>query len=202
MARFTAGRPGFRPGRRGSIFAALCFLGMLFGLGSLVMALSGQSSTARNVQATMVQGRYAGELAESALDECLAEFPRLMLSRTGGKDMRAVLMGQTLSAKVSPEQLGGAATFTYDPKRTLKMLEKERLGIKVMPVVVQLLYYSTLQNYGEVDITSYASFKLSGGRELFRRVTARHYFILNTDGRSFRINPVASQCLVDRSSES
>jgi hypothetical protein len=186
--------------RRGSILAAFLFLGLLLGLGILVMALSGLSSTTRQVQETLAQTRYAAELAESCVDECLADFTQVMGQRTGGRDMRAQLMSSSQSGKVPPESMDGGANFSYAPRRTLKLVDSGGIPVKLSPVTVQLLYYSTLQNYGEVDISAAASCCIGTGRNSDRRVTGRYFFVLNADGRTFRVNPVASQCVVDRSS--
>jgi hypothetical protein len=200
MGNLHGGGPVERP-RRGSILASFSCLGLLLALTVLVMALSNQSSTTRLVQESLGQNRYAAELAESCLDECLADFTQTMVQRTAGRDMRSALMSAAQGGRVPPGAIGGAATFSYVPRRTLALINADCKWVTLSPVVVQLLYYSTLQNYGELDISATASSKIGGRRKSFRRITSRYYFVLNTDGRTFRVNPVASQSLVDRSSD-
>lgn len=190
------------PGGRGAFATGIIFIGMVLGVAVVVMALSTQSTTARSAQASTTMGRYAAELAESAVDECLADFTDFLAQKIPGQDPRQLLLDRAQGGVVPTAALtGGAPSWAYAAERTEKMQKDGRTGIKISPVTVRPLYYSTVQNYGEVEISCFATYRLMGLRELYRRVTARHWFVLDADGRTFRINPVASSAIVDRSPE-
>lgn len=181
---------------------AVAFVGMILGVAVVVMSISSQSSGARSAQASVTMGRYAAELAESAVDECLADFTTFVETKFTGKDPRALFLEKASGGVVPAEAITGDAAWTFPPERTEKLIKDTRAGVKLSPVNVRPLYYSTVQNYGEVELSVFATYRLGGARELYRRVTARHYFVLDADGRTFRINPVAFSSLLDRSADS
>ena len=96
----TRERARARPGRRAFV-TGIVFLALIMGAAALVMALSSQSSTARSAQASSTQGRYAAELAESALDECLADFTSFLTEMMNGQDPREMLIAKASGGVVS-----------------------------------------------------------------------------------------------------
>ena len=176
---------------------------MILGVAVIVMALSSQSSSARSAQASTTLGRYAAELAESALDECLADFTSFLAEKMNGRDPLALLSANAAGGLVPAAVfLSGAPSWTYAAPRTEALNREAHSGIKVSPVTVKPLYYSIVQNFGEVEISCFTTYRLAGARELYRRVTAKHYFVLDADGQTFRVNPTALSMVADRSPES
>jgi len=187
---------------RQAFAGSMALVAMLLAAGLIAMAISVQSGATRSIYAAVALGRYAGELAESAVDEALAEFTPTMSGRLPSPDMRSHLLRQATGGKVDGRAILGSDGFAFSPARTLELIREGRIGVKVSDVGVRLLFYSTVQNYGQVDLTCHATYRHGGGRELFRRGTSRHYFVLDADGKTFRVNPVACSFLVDRSSDS
>lgn len=189
-----------RAGDRGAFVTGIAFIGMILGVAVVVMALSSQSSTARAGQASTTMGRYAAELAESAVDECLADFTDFMAAQLTGQDPRQFLLDKQQGGVVPAASLtAGAPSWSFKALRTEQLMKDGRTGIKVSEVTVKPLYYSTVQNYGEVELSCHATYRLMGVRELYRRKTARYWFVLDADGQTFRVNPVASSEILDRS---
>lgn len=167
------------------------------------MALSSQSSTARSAQASTTLGRYAAELAESAVDEALADFTSFLAEKMNGQDPRQLLSDKAEGGVVPAAALtGGAASWSYAAPRTDTLNQHGKTGIKVSPVTIRPLYYSIAQNFGEVEFSCFTTYRLGGVRELYRRVTAKHYFVLDADGQTFRVNPTPLNVVADRSPES
>jgi hypothetical protein len=187
------------PLNSGSAAAALVLLGVLMAAATLVLSLATQSSAARSTQSAAHLGRFAGELAESAVDEALSEFPDQLAARLGQQDFRALLLQRAAGGVAPGEAIGG--TWAFPSTRTLGLVAECQLAVHLSPVGVRVLYYGTAQNYGEVELSCRASFQLAGKREAHRRVTSRHYYALDANGRRFRINPVPSSFLVDRSGD-
>jgi hypothetical protein len=186
--------------REGSFVVGMALVALVVCAGLVVMALSGQSSSTRSVQAELSLGRYATQIARSGLDECLADFPSMMNGRFAGRDMRAVLKAASVVGLVP------ASVFSADPKgwlfvpkRTSKLLADLRSPIHIAPVTVLPLRYSTIQNYGEIEFGCVAMFSIGEARQVLRRVTGRYYFQVAPDGRSFYVNPLACHTSVDRS---
>ena len=176
--------------------SGLALVGLIVGAMGVVLAISSQSQSTRSLQVGAVQGRLAAEFAESGIDEALAEFTKSMDMHFGG-DARARIAGAAQGGQVPGSALGG--DWTFFPARTAALMTKSQTPIQLSPVAVRPLYYNTVSNYGEVDLSCCASFKLAGNRQLFRRVTTRHYFQLVADGKTFLVNPVSNQINVDRS---
>jgi len=177
------------------------FLALIGGAIFVVMAISNQSSSSRSINAAFVLGRYATELAESAVDECLAEFMELTTREFPSQNRVADLTGKAEGGVVPGANVFGKPSFSWPPQGTLSLVAQGKMGFNVSPVTIKPLYYSTVQNYGEIELSCHTSCRLSGKRELYRRVTSRHYFLLDAVGQGFRINPVASRFVVDRSAD-
>lgn len=184
--------------RRGVMVSGMAFTGLLVGALGVVLAVSGQASSTRSLQAGAIQGRLAAELAESAIDECLAGLPKMLAARFPG-DVRASFQSGSEGGLVSSSVLGTA--WVFEPARTTALVRTESPGIQLTPVTVRPLYYNTLRNYGEIELSCGAMFKLLGARQLYRRVSTRHYLQLDGDGRTFHVNAVSTQVTVDRSRE-
>lgn len=188
--------------QRGAFVSGIVFLGLILGVAVIVMALSSQSSTARGAQASTTLGRYAAELAESAVDEALADFTSFMNEKMNGQNPRELLATKAEGGVVPAAVFtGGAASWSYTAPRTDTLNQQGKTGIKVSPVTIRPLYYSIAQNFGEVELSCYTTYRMAGVRELYRRVTAKHYFVLDADGQTFRVNPTPLSVVADRSPE-
>jgi len=187
--------------RHGAILAALGFVVMIMGVLALVINVAGQASMTRSLNASAIQGRYAIEMAESAVDECLADFGKTIAPMVSGRDLRAEMLAAARGGVVPGAAILRQGLLVYTPVQTPRIIGSEKLGVKVSRVTIRPMYYSTLHNYGEVELTCQASYEMAGKRELFRRVTARQYITLDANGRTFRVNPVPCRTVADRSSE-
>jgi len=194
-----AGRPrGLR--RDGAIFAALGFVALIMGAFVLVINVAGQATMTRSVSIAALQGRYALEMAESAVDECLADFSTVISQVVSQRDLYSHIRSEAAGGVVTGEAVMGVSTLTYTAVQTPKIMSAEGIDVRLSDVSVRPVYYGTVNNYGEVELCCQASYKL-GKRELFRRVTARHYITLDVNGKTFRVNPVPCRFVVDRSRE-
>jgi len=186
--------------RRGALVLGFVFLALLLGAIVVVMAVSSQSSSGRAVNTAVATGRYATELAESAVDECLSEFTDVVAGQFPSDNRRQDLISRAKGGTIGGPELFGIEAFEFVPYKTLSLVEQAKVGILVSPVKLKPIYYSLIHNYGELEL-SCATSHLVGRRQIYRRVSSRHYIILNTDGRTFRINHVASRFVVDRSQD-
>lgn len=190
-----------RAGRHGAASLVAGLLTMITAAAAVVLAVSGQSSSTRAVLFGATLGRAAEELAESAITEALADFEETGELQTGGADMRPVLTAQAVDGVVPGATVLVRANIGYRAERTLDLIKSERLPVTVSEVVITPLYYRVPENYGKVELSCAATYKLPQGRTASRRVIVHHFFSLEADGKTFHVNEVATQRVVDRSGE-
>jgi hypothetical protein len=184
--------------RRGAVASGVVCVGLLLAAAAIVMAVSGQASMTRTVQATTTVGRYAVELAESAIDECLAEFSLFIAGRMRGQDLRALFLANAKGGVVPAAAITGGKRWEFFAHLSTSLAEEQQTSITLSMVTVTPLFFSTVQNFGQVELSCQTRYRLHGASELCRRVSSIHYFVLDADGRTLRINPVALQVTVDR----
>jgi len=184
--------------RRAFVAATMGLIGLALGMTMVVMSLATQSGTTRTVHARMALGRQASELAESAIAESLASFTDSIDSRLQGANLRERLLRSPSGGVVYGLDIVGSASWEFTPARTRALVKEYGLLADVSTVRVTPLYYSLVQNYGEVELAATASSTLRGGSPVSRTVLSRHYFVLDSNGRTSRVNPVAIQLVVDR----
>ena len=186
--------------RRGIAAAGLVLIGLVLAAATVVMALSQQSSTAKSVYASHVQGRYANEMAESAIEECLADFRKAFADGLRGQNLRDRLIAKGAGGAVYGGDIAGQESWTYSPARTLKAVADLKLGFVVNPVVIRPLNYGLQVNHGEVELSATASYPFTRERQIFRRVRSKFYFTIDSNGQ-VRVLPVGTHTAVDRSSD-
>jgi hypothetical protein len=189
------GRPGF-------VASGLLFVGLIVAATGLVLAVSTQASTTRATQATTTMGRYATELAESSIDECMVDFTQFVSDKMRHRNVRQFFLAQAKKGIVAADAITDGTSWEFVGRLTNQLAQEQQLGINLSPVTVRPLYFAIVQNFGEVELSCHASFRMGGARQLYRRVTVKHYFVLDADGHTLRINPVASQVSVDRRADS
>jgi hypothetical protein len=184
--------------RRGIAAAGLVLIGLVLAAATLVMALSQQATTAKSVYAAHVQGRYCNEMAESAIEECLADFRKAFAAGARDQNLRERLLAKGAGGAVFGGDIVGQESWTYAPKRTLAAVADLTLGFSVSPVVVRPLSYGLQVNFGEVELAATASFPLTRERKIYRRVRSKFYFTIDSSG-VVRVLPVGVHTAVDRS---
>jgi len=196
--------------RSGSVVViGFIFLALIIAATTVIMAVSGQSATSRAVSTSAALGRYATEMSESAIDECLAQFGRFLHEQFPSSDWRKewTVRGGEAGGVIRDAQVLGVPQLTFSPEKTWKLTKDLQIGLVVSKVIIRPLYYSTLQNYGEIELSCFTTYHASGRRELYRRVTSHHYVVLDAPisslGRQpfLRVNAVPRQSTVDRSAE-
>jgi hypothetical protein len=186
--------------RRGLAAAGLVLIGLVQVAMIVVMALSSQGATARSVYASHVQGRYATEIAESAVEECLANFGKAFDAQLGQRNLRDLLLARRENRVNGPDILG-VESWSYNPAFTLAAITDLKLGFKLNPVTLKPLWYDKSTNTGQIEISAICSFSLSRGRTLFRRLRVVHPVTIGPNGASVRLLPIADSVIVDRSAE-
>jgi len=197
-------RPASRRVRRRALrgFAtALVFLALILAAGVVVMALSQQASSTRGLQEAFLNGRFGTELAESAIGECLAEFTGIMNARLGSQNIRTLFASKARGNIIVGPDIAGAPSWTWEPMRTLLLITEKRMPIQLSPVTIRPLRYRTDLNYGFIELSCVATLALPNGRKITRRVASRHYFGLDGDEKTLRVNAVGYQLHIDRSGE-
>lgn len=182
--------------RRRQGIAGAILIALVLAAAVVAMALSQQASSTRAVFAAQTMGRLALELVESAIDECLADFPRAFSVGLAGQVFRDRILGLGIPVANGP-QVVGLESWRYAPGRTFDLVEDQNLDVQITPVTVRPIYYSLAVNHGEVELSASALFTV-GRRAVYRQITSRHYMVVDGDG-SIRVNPVGLQKIVDRS---
>ena len=186
--------------RNGSLTIGLGVVVLLAGAAVIVFALSTQSGANRSMLAAICERRYCGHLAESSVAEALADLTRDLSTRLHGAGARA-LLASAPGPRVPATALAGIfgdSRWTYVAQRTIRELATRGLHHEVAPVRVELLYYDTATNYGEVKLEGSASWVSSSGRRLEQRVVSRHYLVLHASGNFLLVNPIAIQSISDQ----
>ena len=184
--------------RNGVALTGMAFAGLVMSAAAVVMAISGQSSSARSVHVAHVQGRFATQLAESAVEECLADFDRAFGARVPKGTFRARLMSAANGAIAPGSAVAGVPSWSYAPERTLALLKELKTSMELTPVSLTPLYYNVPGNVGEIELSAGVSWSITRDRVVYRRVRLRCYITADGDG-SIRVNPVGTQSVVDRS---
>jgi hypothetical protein len=179
----------------------LVLLGLLAGAVGVVMAISSQARGVRSAQAALFAGRVALELAESAVDEAVSELGPLFAAQVGKRDLLAHYRAVQIGGFVPGPEVVGAPALAYPPALTRALVRENEVAVELSDVTVVPLTYAIVQNHGQVELSCRASLKTATGRVIHRRVTARHYIVLDPDGRSLRVNPLADSYTVDREGE-
>ncbi|MBI4859736.1 MAG: hypothetical protein HY815_05670 [Candidatus Riflebacteria bacterium] len=201
LALEARGPRGSVGGRRGVLLVIGLGLVCLVAAGfTIAMAVSTQASTGRAVNAAVLQGRYATELAESALAECLADFGPFIQRSFPGRDWRGEIRSRAVGGVVPGPAVFGVAELTYPPERTSRLTGGAAAGVTVSPVSVRPVRYNVGTNWGLVELWAHSTCQVAGRRTLYRRVSSLHYLVFDAPGTTPpRIIPVAIQTVVDRS---
>lgn len=170
--------------RSGSSVALLAIVATLGALGVVVMATSNRVDHLRLRQKRRANARVAEGMAESAIAECLDAFTDLAEKQVGHTRMVEHLKGRAVGGLVRGPDVFGQPVTRYRAERTEKLLKDSGNGLSVGHVEVTPLYYSLIQNHGEVEVTATAE---SPPDKVYRRVTQRHYMVVDTDG-TCRVN--------------
>lgn len=183
--------------RSGNSVALLAIVVCLGAVGVVVMSLSNRidSMRARHFQRGLA--RQAEGIAESAISECLDDFSRLVEQRVPRKRMVDHLAGAAQGGVVQGNMVLGRKSTPYTAVRTERLLEEEGSQLTVGQVEVTPLYYSLVQNYGEVELTAVAESERS---RVYRRVTGRYFITVDTDGLC-RVNALPIRAGVFRSED-
>src|SRR5262245_57834672 len=120
---------------RGTMVMAPVLVFSLVATMGVVMALSTQSAATRSVQSSGLLGRYAAELAESAVDECRADFDQLVKENLGDTDLRFFLLGR-VNGNTVPGEAISARPWTWSPVRTLALAAENQIAVKLGAVTV------------------------------------------------------------------
>lgn len=182
--------------RAGNSVALLAIVVCVGAIGVVVMALSGRIDTMRGRHFQRGVARQAQGIAESAIAECLDDFSRLVDTHVSKSRMVDRLRGAARGGVVQGSDVLGR-TVLYRAERTEKLLETEGSELSVGQVEVAPLYYSTVQNYGEVELTAVVD---SAASKVYRRVTGRYYITVDTDGLC-RVNALPIRVGVFRSED-
>lgn len=185
--------------RRGALVGALSLLVLVMGGTAVVMSVTNQARVTRLTHSSLTTGRYVAELASSGIDETLADFSGILSRQVAGRNMRQQLLDSAVGGLVPGPAILGVPELRHSPERTLRLIEESRQGIALSPVILKPLHYSITQNHGEIELECAASFQGMGTMTTYRRWTMRFYFQLDQDGVTFRVNPVASSAILDRS---
>lgn len=187
--------------RRAGTAALLVVLALLTGGLGVALAVSAQADGTRKAYQLHTQGRYAVELAQSALEECLADFGRTLSARMGPGEQRTALLSRLRAGggEVSGAEVLGFDAVSYQPERTAALVAGERLPFELAAVVIRPLSYTMVPNRGQVELTAEVRFRGPGARIVTRRVIALHHMLMEAPrGERFRVHPTAIQVRVDR----
>lgn len=183
--------------RSGNSVALLSIVVCLGAIGVVVMALSSRIDTMRARHFQRGLARQAEGIAESAIAECLDDFSELVELRVPKKKMIAHLAGAAKGGVVQGYMVLGRKSTPYIAMRTERLLEEEGSQLTVGHVEVVPLYYSLVQNYGEVELIAVAESERS---KVYRRVVGRYFMTVDTDGLC-RVNALPIRVGVFRSEE-
>jgi hypothetical protein len=170
--------------RSGSSVALLAIVATMGALGVVVMATSNRVDHLRLRQMRRATARVAEGMAESAIAECLDAFIDVAESQVPHARMVEHLKGRNVGGLVPGPDVFKQKVTLYRAERTEKLLKEDGNGLSVGQVEVAPLYYSLIQNHGEVEVTAIAEAPAS---KVYRRVTQRHYIVVDFDG-TCRVN--------------
>lgn len=179
------------------------FVTLLLAAFMWTLAVSQQTAGVVARHAHQLLARTAVELAESALDECLADLTSILRRRLGSKNARHELLGLSRAGgpRLGPERWGSlysGDSFAYPPHRTLELVRDLGVGVELSPVTVRFLYFDTTINHGQLELSVLARARRGGRLSLAREVSTRFNVSLFSDGVSFHIHPVPVQLRVQR----
>lgn len=183
--------------RAGNSVALLAIVVCIGAIGVVVMALSGRIDTMRGRHFQRGVARQAEGIAESAIAECLDDFSEIVEQHVSRRSFIQHLATGARGGVVPGHRVINAAAASYLPVRTVELLKEERSELSVSNVEMAPLYYSLVQNYGEVELTAVAE---SPASRVYRRVTGRYFFTTDTDGLC-RVNALPIRVGVFRSED-
>lgn len=183
--------------RAGTSVALLAIVCTVAALGVVVMALSNRIDSLRARHAQRALSRVGEGLAESAIAECLDDFSATAAARIASTSMVEHLRNAALGGVVPGMRVLAQKSLHYRAERTEELMREDNSPLTLSQVEIVPLYYSLIQNHGEVELTAVAE---SASDHVYRRVTGRYYTVVDTDG-TFRVNALPIRMGVFRSED-